>query len=249
MKTRGFLILAAIVILSITSVSVSADPLPYPAKWSQLPDMNQGTDWLSMHRANGTVVVDDFRSTGSPIVGFHWWGSYFNSDPNLQPGQQRQVSFEVSLHPDVPAVPPQFSTPGQPYQFQIVNAQETFFGITAGGQNVYEYWAKLIIPWSETAGTIYWSDIAWAAGQFGTDPLANIWGWHESFQHWNDSAVTTLVVGAGGNPHTGTWALVGGGGHDMAFEVLTTPEPGTILLVGAGLTGLGLLRWRSRKQD
>lgn len=33
--------------------------------------MGQGTDNLSMHRLNGPVVADDFRSDGRPISGFH----------------------------------------------------------------------------------------------------------------------------------------------------------------------------------
>jgi len=228
-----------------------ADPLvpPLDVKWSQLPDMDRGTDWLSMHRANGPVVADDFQSDGRLIVGLHWWGSYFESDPKLDPGQDRQVQFEVSFHPDSPVGPNKpFSTPGQPYQFQIVSAEETFFGATQGGEGVYEYWAKLGTPWEEVAGNIYWLDVAYAAGQFNQDPLADVWGWHESWQHWNDHAVTTLVP-AGGNPHTGTWQLVGDGLRDMAFEVLTpVPEPCTVV-IWSSLAGLGIAAgWYRRKR-
>ena len=224
-----------------------------------------GTDYLSMHRSNGPVVVDDFRSDGRPILGFHWWGSYFSDDPVLQPLQDRQVAFEISFHTDCPAGTPvtaqcpglpvagapdqpyPFSTPGQPYQFQLVSAEESFFGSTQLGERVYEYWALLPAPWDEVAGNVYWVDVAWAAGQFGTDPNGAIWGWHESDQHWNDAAVTTNPPSPGGNPHQGPWMLVAGGNRDMAFEVLTTPEPGTLGLLGLGILGLASLGRRKAR--
>lgn len=219
-----------------------ASPIDLPVKWSQPPDMVFGIDYLSMHRVTGPVVVDDFRSNGMPIVGFHWWGSYFQNDPNLGPTQDRNVQFEISFHPDVPAGNDPnytFSTPGQPYQFQLVTAEESFFGTTQSQQRVYEYWALLNTPWTEVAGNIYWVDFAWVAGQFNTDPSGIIWGLHESSVHWNDSAVTTNPPSPGGNPHLGPWMLVGVGQRDMAFEVLgQVPEPSTMLLIGSGLLGL-----------
>jgi len=240
-----------------------ATPLTHvKPKWTQLPDMDQGVDTLSMHRTNGPVVVDDFQSDGRPIVGFHWWGSYL-TDPTGQEwdtgqGAERLVSFEISFHQDCPigdatcgnGGPYQYSTPSDGnYFFAIVNAEETFYGTTAAGENVYEYWLDLAgIPgpsflggtWNEVAGEIYWVDFAWNAGQFSTDPAATIWGWHESFQHNLDFAVTTNPPSPGGNPHLGPWTLLDG--KDMAFEVMTVPEPTTLAIFGIGLIALGFVR-------
>jgi hypothetical protein len=236
---------APIVILAVFAIAlapVKADSIPYPWKWSQLPDMDQGTDWLSTHQSYGPVVADDFMSDGRLILGFHWWGSYLDGlDPD--PGTHKQ--FEVSFHGDVPDPEPEnpltFSQPTQSYQYQLVLAQETYYGTTAGGEKVYEYWGLLPTPWEEIEGKIYWLDIAY-------DVVAQSyrqWGWHESYQHWNDSAVQTSLVNPNVNPHTGPWVELEG--HDMAFQILTTPEPCTLALLGAGLLGLGFKARRKKK--
>jgi len=252
MKYSRFLIAFALIFLftfTFVPAWVHSDPLvpPYVVKWSQLPDMNEGIDYLSMHRSYGPVVVDDFQSDGRPIYGFHWWGSYIANDPNLPSGQSQSISFEISFHPNVPAGQDvyTFSTPGQPYQFQIVYAQEILFGTTQAGQKVYEYWALLNTPWQETAGNIYWVDFAWNAAQDSTGTTS--WGLHESTQHFGDYAVTTNQSLAGANPHLGPWILVGDGRRDMAFEVLTVPEPATLFLLGSGLIGFFAFRRRMRK--
>ena len=258
---RQFAVVMACLMLAYTGVT-QAMPLVPPnlVKWSQLPDMDQGTDYLSMHRADGPIVVDDFRSDGRPISGFHWWGSYL-PDPTGQEwdaGQgatARDVSFEISIHQDCPVGDPncgnggpyQYSTPSNGNYFSaIVNVEEDFFGTTAGGENVYEYWLDVQgqpgpgfwgDTWNEVAGEIYWVDFGWNAGQFGTDPAGDVWGWHESFEHNLDFAVTTIPPSPGSNPHLGPWGVLDG--KDMAFEVLTAvPVPAAVWLFGSGLLGL-----------
>jgi len=220
-----------------------ADPIIAPVKWSQLPDMDLGTDWLSIHQADGPIVADDFMSNGQLITGFHWWGSYLDGHEPTSGWKW----FEVSMHPDDPTTQP-FSQPGyfqppeDPYRFQFVLAQETYYGTTAGGEKVYEYWALLNEPWTEEAGETYWVDFGYDMGQ----NTPQQWGWHETYEPWNDLAVQSQPPSPGGNPHMGPWAPLED--HDMAFQVLTTPEPGTLLLLGSlgALGGFGFIRRRKK---
>lgn len=249
--------------LAAATAALSVPAHAVHVQFSQRPDMLAGTDTLSMHRSYGPVVADDFIVQKPEIVGFRWWGSYFAA-AGQTPGQQRGVTFELSYHSDCPAgapisaqcpgdprpagaapTPYGYSTPGQPYSFQVLTAQETYFGTTARGEDVYEYFVMLPTPWGATAGAIAWLDVAWAAGQFGTDAGAAIWGWHESDEHNFDFAVQTdsaanRQLPLGGNPHLGPWNLLAG--RDMAFEVITVPEPKSLLLVALAMLLAGTVR-------
>lgn len=247
-----------ILVASLSSIAVEATPLTghYKPKWTQNPDMDRGTDYLSMHRTNGPIVADDFESDGRDIWGFHWWGSYFlDAGQVADPNVDRMIRFEISFHGDCPVgsfgqpgciYNYQYSYPQQSYQYVIVDVEESFFGTTAAGEDVYEYWVALSTPWKEIAGNTYWVDFGWdaaQAGQFGLSPGDDIWGWHESKDHWNDFAVQTAPPSPGGNPHLGPWNVLTD--VDMAFEVITIPAPATLALFGLGLCGLG---WSRRQK-
>lgn len=258
MRIRSSFSALCLAVTALFSMSAQATHVQF----SQRADMVAGTDILSMHRLNGPVVADDFIVTKPEIVGFKWWGSYFAASGQSRT-QSRGVNFELSYHPDCVAgapisaqcpgdprsangpLPYAYSTPGQPYRFQILTALETFFGTTAAGEDVYEYMVTLTTPWATTPGAIAWLDVAWAAGQFGTDTDRSIWGWHESDEHHLDWAVQTdaasnRTLPLGGNPHLGPWTMLQG--KDMAFEVITVPEPMSLLLVSLGLFGIAVAR-------
>ena len=223
--------------------------------WSQLPDMVNAEDNLSMHRSFGPVVVDDFLSDGQEIIGFHWWGSYFQ-DAGQGPAE-RDVSFEISFHENCLAGDPTcnnggpfpFSTPSNGNYFSdIFTVKENFFGTTANNVDIYEYWVKVdpnVGPsflggtWEPIAGEAYWVDIAWNAGQFGTSFSDDVWGWAKA----DNGGVCELgcavqtAPGGGANPHLGPWVELTT--EDKAFEVVSTvPEPTTLALMGIGLFGM-----------
>lgn len=248
-------VFAAVSFSALTSVAQATH-----VQFSQTPDMVNGTDIVSMHRTNGPVVATISLSR-NPRSWACTGGSYLQDDPALPPSMSRVVQFEVSLHPDRPSNAPlsaqcpgdprgaisasgyTYSTPGQPYQFQIIDAAESFFGMTVGGEVVYEYRATLNTPWDSTPGAIEWLDIAGVVGEFGTNALADVWGWHESDQHHLDNAVQTdRLAPSPGGTDLGPWNLLQG--RDMGFEVITVPETGTLALVGLGLFGLVASRRR-----
>ena len=81
---------------------------------------------------------------------------------------------------------------------------------------------------------------------FGQTP---IWGWHTGFQPAGIGGLTNAVTGkvyvgdptGEGNPEE--WAHIE---YNMAFALTTIPEPGTMALIGFGVTGLLALRRRKR---
>ena len=179
------------------------------------------------------------------------------------------MQFELSYHSDCPAgapvsaqcpgdprssgspLPYTYSTPGQPYSFQIVAAQETFFGTTAAGEDVYEYFVMLQQTWAVTPGAIAWLDVARRPVSSGPRPTTRS-GAGMRLQHFGDFAVQTdgdadRQLPLGGNPHVGPWNMLQG--KDMAFEVITVPEPLSLLLVTIGLLGVGATRRMPGRYD
>lgn len=210
-----------------------------PAKWFQLPDLQQGMDVRASH---GKVLADDFKCTFTGrITDIHIWGSWLNNfvDPN--------VRFHLSIHEDVPAgmdptVP--WSHPGTnlwsmnlaPTKSRIyAEASERFYDpnfneIIGFDTQVWQY--NFLIPETEAfyqrEGTIYWLDV------MAFTDTNTMFGWKTSFQHWNDDAVWADMV-------PGAWPMwnelrdpTTGQSMDMAFVLTTIPEPTAVVLMGFG---------------
>ena len=87
-------------------------------------------------------------------------------------------------------------------------------------------------------------DFAWDEAQsFGGGPIVgDVWGWAAGVGTGTcilDCAVQTRAgnLSPGANPHLGPWdELVG---LNMAFEVLSVPEPASLAMLAAGLLAAG----------
>lgn len=170
-----------------------------------------------------------FPRTPKAITDVHWWGSYEGGT-----GPKAINGFAISFYVDAPAGGTEpFSHPGTLLQSYYIsgNCNESYYGYSASdGTDVYKYDVILPTPFAQVYGTTYWLSIQVDQG-WGAPPS---WGWHNSYNHWNDNAVQA----------TGeeTWSRLSG--QDLAF-MLTVPEPVAVGLLGLG--ALSVLRRRSRK--
>ncbi len=106
----------------------------------------------------------------------------------------------------------------------------------------------------------YWLEVqAWVPAATGA--ATEVFGWKTSLTHWGDAAVyadTNLPLSAGGvltgpapapvfwnDMHYPAGTTYDGQNIDESFVIATTvPEPGTLVLLGAGLLGLLCYAWR-----
>jgi hypothetical protein len=163
---------------------VSAEQISQPMKWTQTPDMETGLDWGSMR--GWYIAADDYLCENSlPVTDVHWWGSYWNP----YPGSPLPINgFTISFYSNVPA-DGEFSHPGDLLHQTYINGNcnETYYGYSAyDNTNVYQYGTILPEPFEQVPGTVYWLSIVVDQGWETTPPN---WGWHNSSDHWTDSAV------------------------------------------------------------
>ena len=256
---KKWLVVAAIVMLAASLAY--AEPVSDPLKWSQLPDMIMGLDWSSEVKVPSIVADDWLCTNGLPVTDIHWWGSYWVP---VQPGAYSNYSdarpgappggitkFILKIYSDVPAGPTNpFSFPGQLlWQYETADFNEVLYGVTQGGagnppEEVYQYYVKLPqdMWFMQERGQIYWLSIeAVMLDPTGAPITDKQWGWHESKHHWNDAAVQDFK-GSG-------WVALNNNLYDvdMAFELTTIPEPGSLLAFGTGIVGIVGIMLRKRR--
>ncbi|MCX8052321.1 MAG: PEP-CTERM sorting domain-containing protein [Armatimonadetes bacterium] len=263
--TLGFCVIVLAVGLASSSVAA--------IKYSQPPKTGLSYDFASEVTGNYAVgMADDWVcSDGIPIMGIRWWGSYWLAPaPGLcapysdglkgaSPGMVTHFVIGVfqNLAADavVPFDRPNFLAPLAAWQVPIAQANETYaftvqkFISPPVTEDVYSYYADLTQaqliygnqgPFSQQAGTKYWLCIL-AHHQDANRQ----WGWHEaSGGPYGSYAVQGYITSPTSQPG---W-YIPCGGHDMAFELIPVPEPGSLCVLAAGLLGtVGFVGVRRRR--
>jgi len=271
MRYRLAYLLAVVVFLAAVSACFAVPAPVSIVKYSQPPIEDGGYDFASYvpmvesTLGTGFVMFDDWICPdGQPVTDIHWWGSYWappTSGPLLYSDFRQNADpiqlegFEIVIYSDIPA-----DDPDNPYGFSIPNlddelyaeafdgnANETFaftdVKATDGNgdptiwEDVYKYGVNLTTPFEQTEGSIYWLAILAIGEDSGVQ-----WGWHNSDTHVADYAVQATFSGEG----LGDFYLPCGG-VDMAFELTTVPEPGSLLALGMGFSGLAGMIIRKRR--
>jgi len=226
----------ALAVCLLASVA-QADFIPNPIKWSQVPWDFLGTDWLSDCTAD-QVMADDFLCEDlDPIVAVRWWGSYIGEQDPRPDGHTGP--FDISFHFSVGPHPT--SLPGSLIVLYQVEAQEVCVGYDSNNEPVYRYDAYL----PEEFDQWLWAHeeapaMGYNIGELFLDickPTAERWGWHEALPPH-----PILDFAAIGTSHQGPW--VSTDETDLAFELMTIPEPATMGLLGVGLATLLMKRKR-----
>lgn len=248
-----------VLLVLVSAYSAMAVPQMTPTKWSQLPDMDKGKTFSSESKVPSLVADDWTCPDGQKITGIHWWGAYWAPVTNGNYGSYSDgrpnvnsvttavpvTSWTLKVWSNLPASSTgnssPYAVPGAVLKtWTVQNANEQYYGTTTSGtvlRKVYDYSVDLTSdPFFQTKGVTYWLSIE--ATVPDTDKQ---WGWHESNNH-QDSAAVNDFKGAG-------WMQIQNNQYDndMAFELTTTPEPGSLMVLGFGLVSMSGMMVRRRR--
>jgi len=200
------------------------------------PSDTEHRSWLSNRLwESPEVLADDFECTDPlPIGAVRWRGTYFTSAVRPDGWATFHISFHLSLgqHP--------YSLPGPMVAFyDQVRAEEVFTGLYDSlGHAVYRCDAYLP-QWFDQ---YYYSQLSDIPGELWIDICqpshVDEWCWSETAGNYLDYSVYAET-------HNGPW-FSWDVGPDMAFEIMTIPEPATMDLFGLGVAGLIARRRRAR---
>jgi hypothetical protein len=224
---------------------------------SQTPKVAGSYSFASDYDASGPTAVttaDDWTSDGMAITNIIWWGSCWlaiapgfdtvYSDGLNGAGTAGISGFAIAIIADeAPTTTMPYHHPASvplatwTVPIGAVN-QSPAFTVTKQTtplvtEDVWQYSVDLSNPLVAGPTTQNWQNGTryWLAITANLNDPNRQWGWHEGDGHWGAYATQSVQAGVA------AW-YIPCGGHDMAFQLTTIPEPGSLLAVMSGLVGI-----------
>ena len=252
----GFVVLLLLLLVqyaSLASVKYSQAPgWEWPQAYDFSSEDKRGVTGATVYLAE---MADDWICPdGRDITDIHWWGSYWVYNGSYYPysdwidgadAPSGMQGFTITVYENATgsydhpgAVKWSHYFPGSANETYVTTVTKTPVGQAPVTQKVYSYSVDLTSDpnlWiSQVQGQKYWLSI-----QARNDDTGIQWGWHESDGPYGDNSLQKI----GGQ---GNWILACSG-HDLAFELTTVPEPGSLMALGAGLVSMGGFMLRRRR--
>lgn len=257
------LIVACLALLVLAVGTSFARVAPSDTKYEQLPKYDGGYSFASETGTDYAMFDDWVCLDGLDITNVQWWGSYWVIPENKKPKVYSDTlagapsggidGFTINIYEgEGIGNGYMFAHPGAlkaTYNF-AGNCNESFVttvtkrdltGAPLFTEDVFTYSANLkntsLGSFQQTQGKTYWLSII-----AQHDSPVKQWGWRETDQI--TGAPSVQEDGIGTKDFYNPCSL-----HDMSFKLTPeVPEPGSLLALGSGLTGLmGLVLKRRSK--